>query len=335
VLYDLLGRVGAGAHGDRGSFEYYVKYAGFGMFPWSGLVPPALWASAEARHGRDKSERFTLLVAMWGLVTFAFFTATTTKFHHYIFPLVVPCALLIGKYLDALLDDPKKKIAPAVAFICVVACALIGRDLVQEPWQLIDLFTYHYKSYKPEYYFPSDDEWRVGLSIACFGAAFIIAAGALWDTMRPAPSGDAQSWLGRIVLGKRTASEGFVVAYLAAAILFAIFAVQVHFNRASQHWSQRELFETYYSMRKADEPIMAFQMDWKGETFYGKNQDIQIKKSGADLKKAVEQRPGRSFVIVQTDRFVSLKTALGKDYESRIKVVDRSNQKWYLFLIDQ
>jgi len=165
--------------------------------------------------------------------------------------------------------------------------------------------------------------------------AFVIAAGALWDMLRPAREGEAKSWLARLVLGKRTASEGFVVAYLAAAILFAIFAVQVHFNRASQHWSQRELFETYYSMRKADEPIMAFQMDWKGETFYGKNQDIQIKKSGADLKKAVEQRPGRSFVLVQTDRFGSLKTALGKEYESRIKVVDRSNQKWYLVLIDQ
>ncbi len=334
IFYDLLGRIGPGAHGDRGSFNYYVEYAGFGMFPWTGLVPPALFSAAGARAApRNKGERFTVLVALWAVITFAFFAATTTKFHHYIFPLCVPCALLIGRYLDKLVSEPKLRVAPVVAFFAVTLAALIGRDLVTEPWQLIDLFTYHYKSYKPAYYFPSDEEWRVGLSIACFGATLVVAAGAVWDMVRPPPEGEHKTWLGSLVFSRRCASEGFITAYLAAAILFAVFAVQVHFNRASQHWSQREIFDTYYSMRKGDEPIIAFQMDWKGETFYGKNQDIQIKRSGSELKKAVE-RPGREFVLVQTDRYGSLKSALGKDYESRIKVVDRSNQKWYLVLVE-
>jgi hypothetical protein len=37
---------------------------------------------------------------------------------------------------------------------------------------------------------------------------------------------------------------------------------------------------------------------------------------------------------VQTDRFGGMKSALGKDWEDKIKVVDRSNQKWYLVTID-
>ena len=27
-----------GRHGDRGTFDYYLQYIGYGMFPWSGLV---------------------------------------------------------------------------------------------------------------------------------------------------------------------------------------------------------------------------------------------------------------------------------------------------------
>jgi 4-amino-4-deoxy-L-arabinose transferase-like glycosyltransferase len=340
IFYDLLGRVGPGAHGDRGTFEYYARYAGFGMFPWSGFLPPALFAAASAaRAPRSSAQRFTVLVAVWAIVTFVFFAATTTKFHHYILPLCVPAALLVGRWLDRVLEDPSLA-SPVVALFGVSIAVLIGRDLVTEPWQLADLFTYHYKSYKPEYYFPADPEWRFGLSVACFGAAAIVAAGIALDMLRRrqarATAGSSRSigaWLWNIVLGRPAERSGFVAATLAASVLFGIFAVQVYFNRASQHWSQRALFETYASMRAPGEPLIAFQMDWKGETFYGKNQEIQIKKSGVDLKKAVE-RPGREFILVQTDRFGGLKNALGKELEPKIRVVDRSNQKWYLLVVD-
>jgi 4-amino-4-deoxy-L-arabinose transferase-like glycosyltransferase len=335
ILYDLLGRMSGGAHGDRGGFEYYARYAGFGLFPWSGLVPVALCSAAASRGAAStKEQRFTLLVAVWFVVVFGFFAATTTKFHHYILPLCVPAALLVGRFLDRVLHDGRSPVAPVLALMAVVVAVLVGRDLVTEPWQLIDLFTYHYKSYKTEYYFPSDNEWRMGLSIACFGAAALMAAGAMLDFVRrPVPASKPRPFVLRLLLEKRAAAEGFVLATLAAAVLFSIFVVQVHFNRASQHWSQRALVGTYLSMKESDEPLIAFQMDWKGETFYSKNQDIQIKKSGADLKKACDQA-GREFVLVQTDRFGGLKSALGKDYESKIRVVDRSNVKWYLVVIE-
>src|SRR6202000_1203409 len=35
----------AGRHGDRGTFEYYLQYIGYGMFPWSGLVTLAAVSS--------------------------------------------------------------------------------------------------------------------------------------------------------------------------------------------------------------------------------------------------------------------------------------------------
>ena len=340
VLYDLLGRVGGAAHGDRGAFDYYVKYAGFGLFPWSALLPFSLVEALRAR-GSTPAGRFTLLVATWAVVTLVFFTATVTKFHHYIFPLCVPAALLIGKWLDSLCSDERR--APLlVVLTALLVAVLVGRDLVAEPWELIDLFTYHYKSYKPEYYFPSALEWRVGLGVACFGAAILMGAGALVDLLRdtspplpPLPHAvEARGpWWFLALTGGARANRGFVVGSVVAALFFSIFAVQVHFNRASQHWSQRWLFETYEALKGPDEPIIAYQMDWKGEAFYSKNRDLQVKKSATDLKKLLD-RPGREFVVVQTDRFGGMKSALGKEYEDKIKVVDRTNQKWYLVSID-
>jgi hypothetical protein len=222
-----------------------------------------------------------------------------------------------------------EKAAPLLLSLGVAAAvALIARDLVTEPWQLIDLFTYHYKSYKTDYYFPQDAEWRVGLSIAGFGAAALIAAGALLDAFGV---DGRRPWIARLVVGEGR-NPWFIGLTALAAVLWALFAVQVHFNRASPHWSQRWLIGTYHQLKQGDEPLIAYQMDWKGETFYSKNLDVQIKKSAADLKKACE-RAGREFIVVHTDRYSSLKTALGKDFEANIEIVDRSNVKWYLVLV--
>jgi hypothetical protein len=73
-------------------------------------------------------------------------------------------------------------------------------------------------------------------------------------------------------------------------------------------------------------------MDWKGETSYAKNTEFQVKKNVADLRLAID-RPGRDFVLVQTDRLEGLKTAL-RGGEARITVVDKSNAKWLLVAVD-
>jgi hypothetical protein len=348
VLYDLLGRVGAGVHGDRGGVEYYVRTAGLGLFPWSGFVPLALFDAFGALRSRrgDRAWRFTVFVVVWALVVFLFFTATTTKFHHYILPFAVPAALLVGRLLDSLAAQATGRVA-AVALATALS-ALFLRDLVAAPWEWIDLFTYHYKGYKPEYYFPLDAidpahlpfpagarakvvSWfEIGPAL-CGGFA-LIAGFTAAVFVRPLPPGRTGP-LSRLLDVVSAPGRGVVLGAVLGALVVAVFAVHVFLARASQHWSQRWLFATYQEMRQPDEPIIAFQMDWKGETFYSKNQDIQVKKNAADLRLAV-QRPGREFVLVQTDRLDNLKNALGRSWEPRLQVVDRSNAKWLLVLVD-
>ena len=63
----------------------------------------------------------------------------------------------------------------------------------------------------------------------------------------------------------------FLATIRACAIAFSGYISWVHWEQLAEHWSQRDLFHTYFTERKGDEPIAAYMMNWKGETFYGKN----------------------------------------------------------------
>jgi 4-amino-4-deoxy-L-arabinose transferase-like glycosyltransferase len=354
IIYDLFGRLGGGVHGNRGTHEYYVRYLAFGTLPWSPLIPVAVFSAIQKRltqvKERTPASRFTLLCAIWFISYFAFFTFTTTKFHHYIFPLVIPSALLIGRWLDELLDS-RHRMPVGIGILSVLTIAVIGRDLVAEPWQWVDLFSYHYVSYKPSYYFSKDEFWRISLGVATGVASLSLILGMVSDAAASKRSRLLQEnktvhWLlpllawpaevGRSALSawRPTANAGLVGCFLAGALAFSIYGIHVYQSNMSADWSHRALLRTYYSMREPGEPLLSYQMDWKGETFYSHNTDTQIKKSASRLKKEVE-KPGREFVLVQQDRFKRIEQAIGASYKNKIKVVDRSNTKWFLVLIEE
>src|SRR6185436_7567564 len=59
---------------------------------------------------------------------------------------------------------------------------------------------------------------------------------------------------------------------VATSLVFAAWGLDVFFVQTSPHWGQRETFLAYY--RAAAEipgPIVAYQMNWKGENFYAGN----------------------------------------------------------------
>jgi hypothetical protein len=101
--------------------------------------------------------------------------------------------------------------------------------------------------------------------------------------------------------------------------------------KLSPHWGQRYLFNTYYNMKKGDEPIIAYLMNWRGESFYAKGQDLQIN-DGNQLKNRVKQ-PGREFILVETTRYKGLESTLA-EMKDKVSIVDRSNAKWYLVMVD-
>lgn len=100
--------------GDDVSIRYYVWQLGYGMFPWTGLVPAGLiwWARTRWQQAgksltvqEERQRDVATFLVMWFIFAWALFTYMKTKFHHYVFPAVPPAALLTGIFLDDALGE--------------------------------------------------------------------------------------------------------------------------------------------------------------------------------------------------------------------------------------
>jgi 4-amino-4-deoxy-L-arabinose transferase-like glycosyltransferase len=310
--HDNFNRVGSGVHGDRAGLGYFVEQLAYGMFPWSAVLPFSVGhAVREAQSDQDGDlvrRRATLFVLVWALWCYVFFTISQTKFHHYIFPAVPAFAILIGLWFRWVSERPGERLryAAGVVVLCLFAVGI--RDIVNEPRNLVNLFTYKY-----DRDFPREIElWKYVVPITVTGG---LAAVVLYALKR---RGEA------------------LLAWAAMAALFAAWVSHHHFNMLSQHWSQAHLFKTYFDEKKGDEPIYAYQLNWRGETFYSRNRVLQVKERGANqrIKELVDQ-PGREFIVTEQSRFHTLKGALSADKRDKLQIIDRSNNKFYLCVVEE
>ncbi|HLU65786.1 MAG TPA: glycosyltransferase family 39 protein [Kofleriaceae bacterium] len=233
--YHWRSRVSSGAHGDRGTFDYFSSVLGVGTWPWGVLIPAALAAvlvgafrgARSGARGGARGDEVRLLVGIWAIVAVALFCYSTTKFHHYILPAVPALAILVAFWLDEVLAGRGGRVALA-ALLGLGLSLLVTRDLIGEQKQIIELFVYRYD--RP---WPSGKPWLVDVSgpLLLFGA---LAAASLalfampWRRARP---------LGVAALG-------------ATALGFALWAANGYMAEAAPHWGQRELHRTYYAKRQ-------------------------------------------------------------------------------------
>ena len=313
LFHDMFKRAFTHVHdtneGDDVSFRYYVWQLGYALFPWTGLVPAALarWLRLKegggasggngASGGDDAGARrsdASVFLAMWFLFAFALFTLMLTKFHHYILPAIPPVAMLTGVLLDEALGleaarravdreraargaeplhpaardlegrlrrhvDFERMLLGAAAVGGALLVFLVGRDLAMaregQPSQarLLHLFTYNYR--RP---------WPTSLDFSTALWGFTIAAAAL-----------------TLLLAVARWRRYMVPALAGLAAVFTAWGLDVYFVRTSPHWGQRETILAYVreSHRKPG-PLVAYQMNWKGENFYMGNRIPAFVSSG-------------------------------------------------------
>ena len=308
-LHDNFNRVGAGVHGDRGGLGYYLEQLAYGMFPWFALVPHALgWAGGYDRQERGTARRrMMLFVVAWGLGSYVFFTMNQTKFHHYIFPAVPALSLLVGLWFTRVAEDPKKHLTALSVLPIVAIFAVSARDIINDPQNLVNLFTYKY-----DRDYPRELQPRIYIEV-------IVAAGSV-------------ALLAFFLVRAR---DRAMLAFAAMGVAFGLWISHHHFNMLSPHWGQKHLFETFYEERKGDEPIYAYQLNWRGETFYSRNTILQVKESGANQRiRQLVDRPGREFVITEQSRYHTLKSVLSPDKRDKTRILDRSSNKFYLIVVE-
>jgi len=310
------------------TWVYFPEQFGFGFFPWIAAIPgvfATMLQRGEARaHGEaafadpaERSRRARLFVVAWAITSFCVFGFAATKFHHYVFPMLPPMAILTALFVDKVLDEGVG--AHSVALILGgVLFGLVAQNLAMTPKHLADLFVYNYERPYPA----REVDPRVVFSALFTAAPAVALLGA------PALRG----WFSRKPVREDRADRLWIVgAFAALALVLAVYLSAVHWRRLSPHWSQRDIAWVYHRESAPDEPLAAYQMNWRGETFYTRNLVRQLKEPG-EIRDFAAATPGRKWVAVEHGRLASLKTALGTRY--KVRTVDKTSNKFALVVVE-
>jgi 4-amino-4-deoxy-L-arabinose transferase-like glycosyltransferase len=159
LLNHNLQRFTSTIHNHPGPPWYYLPVLIVGLFPWTGLLLPAL---GTLRPARTPAERFVLL---WLLVPLIFFSLAGSKLPGYIVPCLPPLALLLGRCASGLqaatLHVPVWAGARAVALVGL----LLGALVVMLPAQLYRL---------------GDPGWAASLPLAAWSLLAGLLASRAW-----------------------------------------------------------------------------------------------------------------------------------------------------------
>ncbi len=403
LVHDHLNRLTKGVHGDNGTIQYFIWQLGYGLFPWIGLVPLALgaWLVSGRREGAvgtstdpDQTWRarrdFLYAMGLWFAVAFTLFSAMTTKFHHYIFPAVPPCAVLLGLLLDQFLPrgslslpalgsfDKSRLPRTAAALLSPVPLILglaglrgdvrgiLPKDVpssdkavwvLQHGWPVpvclaliaIGITAFVYAALAPREAPEADaapSPFRLREAAIAAGAVAgtvvlaFVARDLSWHVGNPPGSerlihlfvynynrpwpehldyrailfgfGCVASVL-TLTISLRRLRGVASVSLLGAALAFSIWLLDVYMIDLSPHWGQRELIQRYYADRKGpEEPLIAWQMNWKGENYYtGNRVHVFVDLDNKKLLEWVDKNKGKTvFIVCEHTRFDRLKRAL-------------------------
>ncbi|MEW5737842.1 MAG: glycosyltransferase family 39 protein [Myxococcota bacterium] len=315
IIHDHFARLGSGVHTTTpgGDFTYFIQQGGYAMFPWVVLIPGAFAVVARLKvRGGTSTDGVGLIAVLWFAFSWVLIGASATKFHHYVFPMLPPMAILIGLFVDKLWEEGPGHHGMAL-LLGVPLLVLVGKDLWTDFKHFTDMFVYNYDRPYPAMLSERPVLGSLTLKkLLLYGTvAFGLVAGLF------------------VVLKRRV--ELFATG-LAGALVFALWFSWSHWVDLSHHWTQRDQFWRYFSQRRAGEPIAAFLMNWRGETFYSRNTVKQIKDNPNVGMQNYAAQPGRKWSLVEHARLGILKSAVGN---RNVTLVDKDlNNKFVLVIIE-
>ncbi len=407
LFHDMYKRAFVHVHdtnvGDDVSFRFYVWQLGYGLFPWTGLsVAGLLWWARRKNDGTDPRGDAGTFMLLWFVMAFSMFTITLTKFHHYIFPVVPPTAVLVGVVVDHLLDRnvlPQRRyqapyfIALTLGTVFLVygvsrllPGSVLGTLVNGEPAAPVRWVGYlsiaigvllgavgavgFGRPRPPESIEPVEPSKRfdasmlgvIGLASAC---VVFLAGRDMFHTQQ----GDIEGQTRLMHLftynyrrpwpAEAVHFEAMLAAFTFAAVLFSVliawrrfrthaaallvitaglwaaWGINVYLVKCAPHWGQRETILAYYKDRPGPEaPLVAYQMNWKGENFYMGNRVPAFVSSGQKFKDwlEAEKKKGVTTMYFTTEhgRKGSLQSELGNPKDFEVLTGPELNNKFML-----
>jgi 4-amino-4-deoxy-L-arabinose transferase-like glycosyltransferase len=315
-------RMVIGRHGDRGTFEYFLRELGYGMLPWVTVAPAALGWSVMRRVGDARKQGIIWLGAIWFVAAYGVVSLSMTKFHHYVLPAIPGLAIVIGCFIDDLIVRRATRTAAAVALIGIPLLLVVTVDLVDAKnasQHFLWLFSYDY-IHSPRGR-PWPDKLDFSPALIAFSCAFA---------------------LGTLALVVPRARRWATLGLAGAAVVFTFFLLDVYMRDVAPYWSQKGPIATYYRTRGSpQERLIAYQMYWRGETFYTKNEIYEgpseertvFDQDGADdkLKEWITHHRGRRhFFLYERGQQEHIKSLLPPESRDSFKPIDSLNNKFSL-----
>jgi 4-amino-4-deoxy-L-arabinose transferase-like glycosyltransferase len=322
-------RLVLGRHGDRGSFEYFLRELGYAILPWIAIAPAALLAMVmrpvrDAREARKQG--IFWFGAIWFVAGYTLVSMSVTKFHHYILPAIPGLAIVVGCFLDDLLERRNARAAAAIAVVGLPLLALVMVDLTSAQnaaQHFVWLFSYDYINT------PRGRPWPVGLHYERTLIGFAVAFAAC-----------------TLALGWKRLQRWGVWGLALVAVIFTYFLLDGYMRQVSPYWSQKGLIATYYKTRRSPaERLLVWQMYWRGENFYTENEifdgpaaertvflgDHNVE----NLKKWMAAHRGqRAFFLVERSNWPRVAEMVPPETKASLKIIDEGNMKFCLAQID-
>ena len=277
-IHDHFNRAFSGVHQiDSGTFEHFIKWLGFGLFPWVAFTPLALfWLLRLRTRDEAPQNRALVLLATWALFSFALFTYSSTKFHHYIFPAIPPMAAITALFIRWLVHEGGA-MARFVTIIAAVTTLAVGTDLAADPQHLRNLMTYKYDRPMPKP-LPLDADVPVAEGSKTTWAestffrhisptmqATLTSRAFRFEHVLPWLTAAAVLAVGLFFFA-RTRLIGVGGLAVVASLLLA-WSLNYYLPSLTPHWSQKYLFDAYYDtctlrpmrddIRESYEPLLA------------------------------------------------------------------------------
>jgi len=281
-----------------GSLGFYLDVLLHGYFPWSCLIPIGI-ACLVRRRSPDSRRRhgFELFLLIASLVTLVAFSASVTKFSHYLAPLLIPLAILLGLTLDFMLD--RRWPAATLAWIAAAALYLpLMLNLTRRSGIEHLMASFTVKQEVPSDVAPGP--WFYAL---------------LWTI--------AGLWVLPVFL--RSCRHG--VALVAAAAVLGGYLTMVFIPGISRDKSVKALCEAWEQRSESGEPICLYGDIKFGVYFYTNR---QVQRMNAEDEFVEFMRPGRpAMCVVQRNRMTRGHRAFRAQYPGhRLYMVEPSHDTY-------
>jgi hypothetical protein len=280
-------------------------------------------AGTPAMDADARAQGIFWLGAIWFVAAYAMVSMSMTKFHHYVLPAVPGLAICIGCFLDDLLRRPSRGRIAVVSLIGLPLLAVVTVDLVDAKnasQRFLWLFSYDY------IHSPHGRPWPESLN---FTVPLILLAGlfALATSL--------------LFLGPRL-RRWASVSMCGIAVAATFFLLDDFMRRVAPFWSQKEVIAAYYRTRRSpEERLIAYQLYWRGETFYTENEIYEgpmdertvFDAEGADERfhKYIDSHRGRRvFFICEKGQKSRIEGMLPAESRGSVRVIHDSNTKFLL-----